>query len=286
MAKQKDIKYFSADSIDLQEALAPQTRFFTNDYISIVMNGAPKAAPFLKEGQVYHIVEPRLLLVLDGRADVSLNMERYHINKGCVILTTADVIMETEMWSDDMQIMGILIKDDLHLDENIVMQLQPKDFAYLLRMAFLLWDVANRQPFHRATVGQLVLAMVSEVRCVREEVASSERENLPSRRQQLFREFMGLVNQHCERERKIPFYAGMLRVTPHHLSAIIKEASGQSVMYWVNRAVLLRAKVLLKTSGLMAYEVAERLNFVSSSAFNNFFKRETGMTPREFQKGQ
>ena len=286
MAKQRDIKFFSAESVDLQEALAVQSHFFTNDYIGIVMNGSPKSAPFLEEGQIYHIVEPRLLLILDGCADVNLNMERYLINKGFVIMTTADVIMETEMWSDDMRLVGILIKEDIQITENIVMQLQAKDFDSLLRMAYLLWDIVNRQPFRRDTVKHLLMAMASEIKNIKEEQDFSDKTALPSRRQQLFHEFKILVNQHCERERKIPFYASHLRVTPHHLSAVIKEASGHSVMYWINRAILLRAKVLLKTSGMMSYEVADRLNFVSSSAFNNFFKRETGMTPREFQKTQ
>ena len=54
-------------------------------------------------------------------------------------------------------------------------------------------------------------------------------------------------------------------------------------MYWINRAVALRAKVLLKTTDLMTYEIAERLNFPNSPAFNNFFKRETGVTPRMYR---
>jgi AraC-like DNA-binding protein len=54
-------------------------------------------------------------------------------------------------------------------------------------------------------------------------------------------------------------------------------------MYWINRAVVLRAKVLLHTSGLLTYEIAERLHFANPPAFNNFFKRETGLTPNEYR---
>jgi AraC-like DNA-binding protein len=55
-------------------------------------------------------------------------------------------------------------------------------------------------------------------------------------------------------------------------------------MYWINRAVVLRAKVLLRTSGLLTYEIAERLHFANPPAFNNFFKRETGLTPNEYRE--
>ena len=75
-----------------------------------------------------------------------------------------------------------------------------------------------------------------------------------------------------------------MHVTPHHLSATIKKASGQSVMYWINRATVQDAKILLKTNGAMGYEIAYRLNFPSASAFSKFFKRETGLTPRMYQE--
>ena len=54
-------------------------------------------------------------------------------------------------------------------------------------------------------------------------------------------------------------------------------------MYWINRATILHAKVLLKDEKLMASEIADRLNFPSPSAFGMFFKRETSMTPGEYR---
>jgi AraC-like DNA-binding protein len=99
----------------------------------------------------------------------------------------------------------------------------------------------------------------------------------------LFQQFKLLVSKYCERERNIPFYAKELRVSPHHLSSVISKASGHSVMYWINRAVVLRARMLLKTSDLMTYEIADRLNFPNSPAFNSFFKREMGVTPRMYR---
>ena len=85
-------------------------------------------------------------------------------------------------------------------------------------------------------------------------------------------------------ERNIPFYADRLAITPHYLSTLVSKISGHSVMYWINRATILQAKVLLKDKNLMASEIADQLNFPSPSAFGMFFKRETGMTPGEYKK--
>ena len=95
MDKSKKINYFSMDTIDLNEAFSLQNHFFNNDYLGMVMHGIPKKAPFLREGEIYHIVEPRLLIILNGEAEVSLNLESYHLEKGIVILTTSEVIMES-----------------------------------------------------------------------------------------------------------------------------------------------------------------------------------------------
>lgn len=40
----------------------------------------------------------------------------------------------------------------------------------------------------------------------------------------------------------------------------------------------------MKKKNMLVSEVADRLNFPSQSAFGYFFKRETGMTPTEYQK--
>lgn len=55
-------------------------------------------------------------------------------------------------------------------------------------------------------------------------------------------------------------------------------------MEWVNQAVVLEAKVLLKHSDLLTYQIADELHFPNPSFFSKFFKRMTGMTPQEYQR--
>ena len=80
------------------------------------------------------------------------------------------------------------------------------------------------------------------------------------------------------------FYADKLCLTPHYLSSVIRETSGQTVMQWINQAVILEAKVLLKHSNLLVFQISDELNFPNPSFFSKFFKRMTGMTPAEYQK--
>jgi len=283
MSDSKNINYFSIDSVDLQKMAGAESHVFNNDDLSIILNGRPSDRSFFREGEVYQLPEPRLLLFLNGEADVHLDLEQCHFERGTVILTTPDVILEFEHIGQDVEVCGIAMKEAIHVAERIVTHAPAKDFELLLRMLYLLWDVASQTPFRREAVLQMVRAMVTDVQYVKQATDSTVDQSAVSRHQELFQQFKALVSRHCERERNIPFYASQLRITPHHLSAVISRASGHSAMYWINRAVVLRAKVLLHTSGLLTYEIADRLHFANPPAFNNFFKRETGLTPKEYR---
>ena len=284
MSDSKNINYFSIDSANLRELAGAESHVFNNDDLSIILNGRPSDKTFFREGEVYQLPEPCLLLFMNGEADVHLDLEQYHFERGTVILTTPDVILELERIGQDVEVCGIAMKEAVQLTESIVTNVSAKDSELLLRMMYLLWDMAALSPYRREAVLQMVRAMVADVQSIKQASDSSVNRTAISRHQELFQQFKTLVSHHCERERNIPYYADLLRITPHHLSAVISRASGRSAMYWINRAVVLRAKVLLRTSGLLTYEIAERLHFANPPAFNNFFKRETGLTPNEYRE--
>lgn len=284
MSDSKNINYFSIDSANLRELAGAESHVFNNDDLSIILNGRPSDKTFFREGEVYQLPEPRLLLFMSGEADVHLDLEQYHFERGTVILTTPDVILEFERIGQDVEVCGIAMKEAVQVTESIVTNVSAKDSELLLRMMYLLWDMAALSPYRREAVLQMVRAMVADVQYIKQASDSSVNRTAISRHQELFQHFKTLVSHHCERERNIPYYADLLRITPHHLSAVISRASGRSAMYWINRAVVLRAKVLLRTSGLLTYEIAERLHFANPPAFNNFFKRETGLTPNEYRE--
>ena len=284
MSDSKNINYFSIDSANLRELAGAESHVFNNDDLSIILNGRPSDKTFFREGEVHQLPEPRLLLFMNGDADVHLDLEQYHFERGTVILTTPDVILEFERIGKDVEVCGIAMKEDVQVAERIVTKVSAKDSELLLRMMYLLWDMAALSPYRREAVLQMVRVMVADVQYIKQASDSSVNKTAISRHQELFQQFKTLVSHHCERERNIPYYADLLRITPHHLSAVISRASGRSAMYWINRAVVLRAKVLLRTSGLLTYEIAERLHFANPPAFNNFFKRETGLTPNEYRE--
>ena len=283
MKEGRPINYLSVENISLDHLACGNARFFHNQHLSIILNGKPLNTTFFQKEIIYHVAEARLILILKGCVEGNLNLEDQYIEQGHVLLLPADSIMELKECSDDLEVIAFIIREKLLIDESLVFPTSPKDFQQLLKMTYLTWDLAQHTPFRKDVVLPIVQAIVVNIQCIYKEMNATTVTDVAARQQQLFQNFKHLVQQYCELHRNIPFYAEQLHITPHYLSAVIKETSGQSVMFCINRSIILRAKVLLNTKGMMIYEIADRLNFTSPSAFHNFFKRITGLTPKEYQ---
>lgn len=96
-------------------------------------------------------------------------------------------------------------------------------------------------------------------------------------------QFLSLVQEHFRKERFLDFYASKLEITPKHLSRTVKKQTGFTAVEWIERFVILESKVLLKSSNLNIQQIADELNFPSQSFFGKYFKKFTGMSPKEFR---
>ena len=104
-----------------------------------------------------------------------------------------------------------------------------------------------------------------------------------SRQGRMSDRFLTLVQEHFRSERFLEFYAKIMEVTPKHLSRTVKAQTGYTAVEWIERFVILEAKVLLKSSNLNIQQIADELNFPSQSFFGKYFKKFTGMSPKEFR---
>lgn len=284
MGEVKTINPFSMDNIDINELSEQMERIMMTDDVVVVLNGHLQHTRFLEKEKIYQIVEPRLVLGMNGQADICLNLQDYHLEKGCLLLLPSDTILEIKNVSDDARVVALVFREGINLTDEAVLNASPAEFSRILRMIYLTWDILQLKPYRRKTIQNLLQSIISDIQYIKDIADESEKHDQGTRTQDVFMQFKRLVHKYCFSERSIPFYASQLHVTPHHLSAIIRKASGQSVMYWVNRATIQEAKLLLKTNDAMGYEIADQLHFPSASAFSKFFKRETGMTPKMYQE--
>lgn len=96
--------------------------------------------------------------------------------------------------------------------------------------------------------------------------------------------FFRLLATYYKKNRSVKFYAERLNITPKYLSAVVKRATGRPILEWIHEAVLIEAKMLLCTSELTVQQIADQLNFSSSSAFIQFIKKHLGTTPKRLEQ--
>jgi YesN/AraC family two-component response regulator len=76
-----------------------------------------------------------------------------------------------------------------------------------------------------------------------------------------------------------------LKVSPDHLSRLLKEATGRSFVAFLGHLRIDRAKDLLADPRLRIAEVAERVGYRDQNYFCRHFKAETGLTPSAWRTG-
>ena len=100
----------------------------------------------------------------------------------------------------------------------------------------------------------------------------------------LYFRFTQAVAQNYRQSRRVDFYADKLCVTPKYLSASVKAVSGKTANRWIDEYVTVEARNLLRVSTHSVRQVSDYLNFPDASFFTKFFKKNTGLTPREFRE--
>ena len=97
--------------------------------------------------------------------------------------------------------------------------------------------------------------------------------------EEIFISFYALLQKNYIEQHNIGFYADALNITTTYLSRIVKSVSGRTVVECIDEILAIEAGWLLKSTTLTVAQIADRLNFSTSAAFNKFFKRMRGCTP-------
>lgn len=75
-------------------------------------------------------------------------------------------------------------------------------------------------------------------------------------------------------------YANDLAVHVNYLNRAVKEVTGKSTTTHISERIVNEAKALLQYTNWNISEIAFALGFEYPSYFNNFFKKQTGLTPK------
>lgn len=272
-------------------------RFVTSDF-GFVNNFARLDSSLFKIDQPYRIKEGRIILPLQGSARISVNLIEYEISSPhtLIVIPPGSIVQLVKLTPDyDFQMIvptnnfiqlpraEDLLDNYLSNRQNVLISLTEKEREQIATYFSLIWDTLQETTFRREVIQHLLNALLYTIGYIRNNRLVATGAQL-SRQEELFHRFIALVNEYCITERTVGFYADRLFLTPRYLNTIIRQTSQQTVMNWINQAVILEAKVLLKHSNLLIYQIADKLSFPNSSFFCKFFKKMTGVTPDKYRK--
>lgn len=235
---------------------------------------------------------------LQGEAKVEINLQSYDIRKNDIIFLLPGYIVQPLAKSDDFVGKSLFFDPDfiesgdvrrfpvfLEIKEFPRISLSDDEIAIVLEFySFLRKQYNSRidQVYRKEIMKKLLMAFLYEVGAIFQNNKPVEPSKM-SRKEEILKSFIRLVSIHYRKERSVSFYAGQLCLTPKYLSTTVKEISHKTVVEWINAAVVLESKALLRSSQMTVQQIADVLNFPNPSFFGRFFKRHTGMTPKEYK---
>ena len=240
-----------------------------------------------------------VLACLRGTLKGSVNMKSYTSQSPCCILVQPNQILQQEYVSEDFDGLFIVfsqrfanillsqIEDKFPLFfssiNNTVMPLESEHLNALKTYYRMMKKViaAIQNPYRLEIAKHLTMSFFYSFGSWFRDLPEQDQ----SKQGMIVRKFLKLVQTHCKEERGLNFYADKLCITPKHLSKVIKENSNMSAAAWIDNSVVLEAQAMLKSTNMTIQQIGDELNFPSQSFFGKFFKRVTGMSPKEYKAG-
>lgn len=160
---------------------------------------------------------------------------------------------------------------------NLSLETQKSIETILNRLLFL---YSNEESINKKLVSCYLLSLF-------EEAKKDIPEESPKKKNSFFKiteQYKHLLTEYIYTYRKISDYANMLNVTPNYLNKCVKISINKTAQDLLKEMLILEAKTLIKYSDLHISEIAVKLLDQTPSNFARFFKKQTGLTPKEFIK--
>lgn len=237
-----------------------------------------------------------VILITDGEQSCSFGGNSINIGKGLVIF---DSPKHLSVFPEDTRLSGYMlsipavsvmrmgITDDLFFCSAMKRMpyagLDGREFKHISQYFQLIWHAMKKDGADNSEDELHFLCKALLIRCKSHFNFSPKNPDNSSKALTVSR-FIKLVSENCGEERRASYYAGKLSIAPKYLSALISSTTGKTVSQWITEFAIDHARSLLAETVLTINEISDQMNFITSSDFTKYFKRHTGISPKEFRK--
>lgn len=239
------------------------------------------------------------LLCFQGTCSITVHLTQYTMKKGTLLILLPDLYFQILEQSDDCKFIFAGFATELvrssslfsksieytpFIFEKPVLQLDKKAFDLMysyLRIIIKAKNISNNvivtQEQAALTFTQMILGLGN---LIKNGKSVNQQYN---RNQEIVKELVRTVVMNYHTERNVSFYADKMHLSPQHLSTTIKKITGKTLTDIISSFIINDAKAKLKSTEMTIQEIAYSLNFPDISFFGKYFKRYTGMSPKQYR---
>lgn len=241
------------------------------------------------------------ILVMRGKAHVSLNGHYVDICAGDFHLCYPKIIIADTLTTFDFQMRGVYISPSiiLHLSQHLTSSWklrtafedsyifhfnQADSDAYIQVYDFMTLKANDVSlPRREEVLGALFKSVSTEFigrldRYLIDPAETDDTAHSPSSKL-IFNRFTHLLETTQQKLNPISWWASQLNITPKYLSFICRSLVGKPASAIIQEAIVREANILLQNPNLSIKQIADSLGFANQSHFGTYYKRYTGKSP-------
>lgn len=239
------------------------------------------------------------MICTDGSIEIMINTKTYQINKWDLIIVFPYSIIKVIKTSEqfDCAIIGVSLdflsqitlpnkgKFFLNITNHPSITLSESEAKHLLEYKEILLKEEHDedQQFFEEIHSSILKILILKIFALYSNRVPNQ-ELSQSRNIEIFNTFIFHLLKDGHRERKLDYYAQKLSITASHLSRCIKQVTGRSASDILIGSVINNIKNCLLQTNKSIAEISEEFHFCSTTAFSQYFRKYTSLSPREYRK--
>ena len=222
-------------------------------------------------------------LCLNGHITTDINMIRYDVQPGDMVITLPKDIIEHKDVSSDIRgiffivsqrfieeafpKIGEILPIFLYIQKYPKIELTANQCFNIQQFYdFFIQRLKDQSVYRDKMISSILQALIYYIAGL---LINSDKREKKERKEELLSKFIQLIIKHYKENRTLDFYAEKLFISTKYMSDIIKKTSGLTAHDWIDRYTILEAKILLRSTNKTIQEISNELNSLIIRSFQN-----------------
>ncbi len=272
----------------IQQMLSEGTPFLVKEVHGITHGSRP-----------YKMDGGAICICTTGEAEISINTESHDMRSGYEAILLDDDSLFIKRCSPDFRMTIFIYSKEVAFQATY--KFEPSFFtniiscpvyrhsngtedvvlAYMMILKSLQHDVQNQ--FSTIMAMNLLRCIMLNIYDKMKRSGNSSEHIFKTRKEDIYHQFMYLINEHGREHRDVAYYADKLCITTRYLGVVTKETVNESPKQSIDYHIVSEIKLLLTFSDMSIQQIADYLHFPDQSYLGRFFKHHTGLSPLAYR---